>query len=119
MCGHDSNLGSVLSALKTEPYSLHDSITQTVPLGSKLVFEKWINNNDNKEYMKVFLVYPSVSQLRRCDMMDLEHPPCKCEIKFIGIEQNKDGFYSLEDILNRFNESISLYNELKESKLAA
>ena len=119
LCGHDSNLGSVLSALKTESYSLHDSITQTVPLGSKLVFEKWINNNDNKDYVKVFLVYPSVSQLRRCDMMDLEHPPCKCEIKFIGIEQNKDGFYSLEDILNRFNESISLYNELKESKLAA
>lgn len=124
LCGHDSNIGSVLSALKVDSYSLQDSITQTVPLGSKLVFEKWIKNKDNKEkdnkeYVKVFLIYPSVYQLRNCNMMNLDNPPCKLELKFVGIEQNKDGFYLFDDVLARFNESIDLYNELKDVKLAA
>ena len=41
LCGHDSNIGSVLAALETEPYDLPKSIEKKTPIGSKVVVEKF------------------------------------------------------------------------------
>lgn len=99
-------------------YALNDSITQTVPIGSKIVFEKWIGP-DEKEYVKIFLVYPSVSQIRNCKMMDLNNTPYRCDLKLNGIEQNSEGFYSLDNILARLDKSINMYQENENMNIAA
>ena len=44
LCGHDSNIASVDAALGVEEYSLPNSIEKKTPIGSKLVFEKWVDN---------------------------------------------------------------------------
>ena len=43
LCGHDSNLASVLAALGVEEYLLPDTAEQHTPIGSKLVFSRWLN----------------------------------------------------------------------------
>ena len=43
LCGHDSNLASVLSALEVEEYSLHGTIEKKTPIGGKLVISSFIS----------------------------------------------------------------------------
>ena len=43
LCGHESNIGSVLAALDAEDYSLPKTIEKKTPIGCKLVIEKWEN----------------------------------------------------------------------------
>ena len=40
LCGHDSNIVSVLAALKAEEYSLPDTVETSAPIVCKLVFSK-------------------------------------------------------------------------------
>lgn len=41
LCGHDTNLASVLAALSVEKYILPGSLEADIPIGSKIVIEKW------------------------------------------------------------------------------
>ena len=41
LCGHDSNIGSVLAALRAEPYSAPGAIEAKTPIGGKIVFGKY------------------------------------------------------------------------------
>lgn len=40
LCGHDSNIGSVLAALETEEYDLPGTIENRTPIGCKIIIEK-------------------------------------------------------------------------------
>ena len=46
LCGHDSNIASVLAALGAEEYDLPRSIEKKTPIGSKLVVEKFAGKDD-------------------------------------------------------------------------
>lgn len=123
LCGHDSNVGSVLAALQAEDYSLPDSIEKKTPIGCKLVFGKW-RGNDGREYMSVDLVYQTTEQLRSLSLLDLENPPAIYPISLEGLEKNADGLYTLEDVEDRFTESINVYDAIvqlyeEEEKKAA
>lgn len=109
LCGHDSNVASVLAALDVEDYVLPESVSQETPIGCKLVFECWIGPDGN-DYVTVSLVYQSVDQLRGCELLDLNSPPQKVKLSFNGLDENTDGLYRMEDLLNRFDEAISAYN---------
>ena len=111
LCGHDSNLCSVLTALRAEEYELPNSLLQVAPIGSKLTIEKW-KNAQGEEYVTVSMIYQSTEQLRNCTMLDLNTPPMCVRLQFKGLERNADGMYRLEDILNRFDEAIAAYDEL-------
>ena len=56
LCGHDSNIASVLAALKAGEYYLPDAIEKKTPIGSKLVIGKW-HGKDGKMYAELLLVY--------------------------------------------------------------
>lgn len=56
LCGHDSNIVSVLAALSVEEYDLPDAIKKLTPIGCKIVFSKWIDAS-GKEYVSVDMVY--------------------------------------------------------------
>lgn len=100
LCGHDSNIGSVLASLEADDYSLPYTIEKKTPIGSKLVIEKW-EDNEGRSFVALNLVYQSTEQLRHMTLLDMENPPMVFPIRLKGLNINADGLYPLEDVLNR------------------
>ena len=105
LCGHDSNIGSVLAALEAEDYSLPNTIEKKTPIGCKLVIEKW-QDKEGKTYAALNLVYQSTDQLRSMSLLDLENPPMVYPIRLKGLNVNGDGLYPFEEVLGRFDAVI-------------
>lgn len=112
LCGHDSNIASVDAALGVEDYSLPNSIEKKTPIGSKLVFEKWVDAA-GKAYVAINLVYQSTGQLKQMSLLDLRHTPQIYALKLKGLTQNIDGLYTFEDVNNRFLQAIRAYDDIK------
>ncbi len=115
LCGHDSNIASVLAALDVEPYELPNSIEKKTPIGSKLVFSKWKDINGN-EYVSLDLVYQTAEQLRQRTMLSLDNPPAVFPLKLKNLASNADGLYKLSDVHHRFQQAIDEYKALKKLK---
>ncbi len=113
LCGHDSNIGSVLAALGVKDYELEDSVESTTPIGCKLVFSKWVSKT-GRSYWSVDLVYQSYDQLREQPLLDLENTPMVCHLSFKGIKQNKDGLYKNKAIKKIFENAMKEYDSLLE-----
>ena len=101
LCGHDSNIGSVLAALDVEDYSLPYTIEKKTPIGCKLVIEKW-ENTKGQVFAALNLVYQSNDQLRNMSLLDLENPPMVYSIRLKGLNANADGLYPYEALVQRF-----------------
>ena len=106
LCGHDSNIGSVLAALDAEDYSLPQTIEKKTPIGCKLVIEKW-ENAEGQVFAALSLVYQSTEQLRNMTLLDLENPPVKFPIHLKGLTANDDGLYPYKALVERFVETIA------------
>ena len=111
LCGHDSNLGSVLAALGLSEYKLPQAIESKTPIGSKLVFEKW-EGADGSQYAAINLVYQRIDQLRQMPLLMLENPPMVFPVALEGLTANEDGLYKLSDLEARFEDRIAAYDEL-------
>ncbi len=114
LCGHDSNVASVLSALGAEEYTLPDTVEPKTPIGVKLVFEEW-SAEDGESYARVRLVYQSTEQLRGMIPLSLDNPPMSFDIDLPGLERNADGYYRLDDVLERLQNAIDAYDALVET----
>ena len=112
LCGHDSNIASVDAALGVEEYSLPNSIEKKTPIGSKLVFEKWVDAN-GKAYIAVNIVYQSTAQLKQMSLLDLAHVPQVFSLKLKGLTENADGLYTFDDVNGRFLQAIRAYDDIK------
>ena len=111
LCGHDSNLAGVFSALDVAEFELPKAIETRTPIGSKMVFSKWLSA-DGKAFWSVDLVYQSTEQLRGMPLLDLENPPVIFHLALNGLEQNPDGLYTAEDLQGRFDEAINAYDQI-------
>ena len=111
LCGHDSNLGSVLAALQAQDYDLPQTIEKKTPIGSKLVVEKFLGK-DGYYYADLWLVYASTKQLREETSLSYNEPPVAVRIGLKGLRSNVDGLYLLQDVYGRFSEAIDAYYEL-------
>ena len=111
LCGHDSNLGSVLAALGLSEYKLPQAIESKTPIGSKLVFEKW-EGADGSQYAAINLVYQRVDQLRQMPLLMLDNPPMVFPVALEGLTANEDGLYKFSDLEARFEGRIAAYDEL-------
>ena len=100
LCGHDSNIGSVLSALEAEDYSLPNTIEKKTPIGCKLVIERW-EDAEGQVFAALNLAYLSTEQLRNITLLDLENPPMVFPIRLKGLNANADGLYPFETVLGR------------------
>ena len=105
LCGHDSNIGSVLAALDAEDYSLPQTIEKKTPIGCKLVIEKW-ENAEGQAFASLNLVYQSTDQLRDMTLLDLENPPMVYPVRLKGLDANADGLYPFEALLQRIAVNI-------------
>jgi glucose-1-phosphatase len=113
LCGHDSNIASVLSALDVEEYELPDTVEPKTPIGVKLVFETW-KSEDGESYANVRLVYQSTEQLRGLTPLSLDNPPVSFDINLPDMERNADGYYRLDDVLTCLQKAIDAYDALLE-----
>ena len=111
LCGHDSNIASVLAALEVEEYELPNSIEKKTPIGSKLVIEKFAGK-DGKEYAAFSLVYQTTDQLRDRTALTLDTPPEVFQLKLKGLKANADGLYLFKDVQQRFQQAIDAYDKL-------
>ena len=114
LCGHDSNVGSVLAALEADNYELPETIETKTPIGCKIVFSKW-KNAAGEYFYSVDMVYQSIEQLRSLQMLDLEHPPVVYPISLKGIEKNSDGLYPVNAVDDRLHSAIDEYDRLREA----
>ena len=113
LCGHDSNLGSVLAALQVEDYSLPAAIEKKTPIGSKLVISRW-KGSDGQEMISLDLVYQKTEQLRSMSGLSEENPPAIYNLRLKGLSADENGLYKAEDVLGRFTEAIGTYDSLLE-----
>lgn len=106
LCGHDSNIGSVLASLETEDYSLPQTIEKKTPIGCKLVIEKW-EDAEGQLFVALNLVYQNTEQLRKMTLLDLDNPPMVFPVHLKGMKANSDGLYPFSELLLRFEDAVS------------
>lgn len=106
LCGHDSTLISLVSALDIKEYELPETISCKAPIGGKMIFEKYLRD-DGQEYIKLSMCYNTTDQLRKSIVPSMEHPPMSCELELNGLEKNEDGYYRFDDVIARCDEIIS------------
>ena len=105
ICGHDSNLSNVLTALGVEEYTLPGTIEWRVPIASKIVIKKF-RGTDGNEYARLSLVYPSTAQIVNREMLTLDNPPMKVRLKLRGLQAvDADATYKLSDVLQRISDA--------------
>jgi glucose-1-phosphatase len=107
LCGHDSNIGSVLASLDVEEYSLPETIEKKTPIGCKLVIERW-EDGEGRSFVALNLVYQSTEQLRNMSLLDLENPPMVYPIHLKSIDANADGLYPIDALIQRLLSTISM-----------
>ena len=113
LCGHDSNLSRVLSALDVEEYLLPNTVEQHTPIGSKLVFSRWLDRN-GEAFWTVEMVYQSTDQLRGMTPLSLDCPPERYPLNFEDAAKNSDGMIAESDLFALFDDAISAGDELAE-----
>ncbi len=115
LCGHDSTITSFLAALGVKNYApLPNAVEPTTPIGIKLVFERWVDQED-VSFFKVVLVYQSADQLRSIQPLSLEVPPMIVPVFFEGIETDENGMIAEADLMDLLNEKINYLYEIEET----
>lgn len=113
LCGHDSNVASVLAALGVEEYLLPDTVEQHTPIGVKLTFSRWLDGNGEARWT-VELVYQNTDQLRGLTPLSLDNPPVRYPLHFEGVEEDADGMIADADLLALLDGAIGAYDALAE-----
>ena len=111
LCGHDSNIASVLASLGATDYELSATVERKTPIGGKLVFGRW-TDADGKEYISVDMVYQTTEQLQNVSLLDLENPPMSETVALDGLEANEQGLYAAEEVDARIRQAIDEYDEI-------
>ena len=111
LCGHDTNIATVMGALEVMETSLPESIEQEAPIGSKLVVEKW-QDSEGAWFVALKLVYPSVSQLCGSMPINESNPPKILPLQLQDIDSNQDGLIAIHDFQNRLINVIDSDAEL-------
>ncbi|MCQ2754582.1 MAG: glucose-1-phosphatase, partial [bacterium] len=109
LCGHDNTLQSLLAALDVKDYKLPNTIDAGIPIGAKVVFNKFVK--DSQEYCDINLVYLTVDQIRHGIALDLSSPAMAFPLEFDGIERNSEGLFKMSDVESMLKETIAEYDK--------
>jgi glucose-1-phosphatase len=116
LCGHDCNLASIGAALGLQLPETENALERHTPIGSKLVFEKWSDGED--DYVAVNLVYQAVGQLQGRTLLSLNVPPMVLPVTIEGLNANSDGLYRLADFDARMAGAIAEYDAIEDAPTA-
>lgn len=114
LCGHDTNVATVMGALEVMENSLPDTIEQEAPIGSKLVLEKW-QDKEGKNLVRLQLVYPKTSQLIGAEDLTADNPPCFLTLHLQGIKTNEYGLMDMNAFQQRLADAIKSDEELRDN----
>lgn len=106
-CGHDTNLLNILKAMRVLEYDIPDAIEVSTPIGSKIVFEKWIDESGNA-FVGVSHIYQTICQLRENTFLDLSTTPDCIHLQFEGMQANAEGLYPLDMMIQRLQETACI-----------
>lgn len=113
LCGHDSNLASIGAALGFKFPETQNALELHTPIGSKLVFEKWSDGQD--DYVAINLVYQAVTQLQGRSLLSLDVPPMVMPVTVEGLTANSDGLYRLADLDGRMATAMAEYEAIEDA----
>jgi len=66
---------------------------------------------EGQAWYRVSLLYRSTEQIRSGEMLTLDNPPLRYDLRFAGVETNEDGLIA-EAVL--FDRSIAVLDELED-----
>lgn len=115
LVGHDSNMAALTGALCVENYTLEQTPETKTPLGGKVTFEIW-RDEDGHSYVGINYVYQSIGQIMDIAPLDLETPPMICPLRLKGLKETSDGLYRMEDFMSLLNDAIEEFNVLDTYK---
>ncbi|XP_048004097.1 glucose-1-phosphatase-like [Leguminivora glycinivorella] len=102
LVGHDANILSLTSALNFKNYTLDGQFEKT-PIGGKVVFEKWYDDENNRQLLRVRYVYQSEKQIRDGVEASLLHPPLEALLEMEDCAVDENGYCSWGDFIRKFN----------------
>ncbi|RWR01976.1 glucose-1-phosphatase [[Pantoea] beijingensis] len=105
MVGHDSNIGSLLTALDFKPYTLPEQNERT-PIGGQIVFERWHDAKNNKDLVKVEYVYQSTEQIRNTEPLSLKNPAKRVTLQMNGCQTDANGYCSWDQFSQVLNTAV-------------
>lgn len=106
LVGHDTNIATLLSALRVNPYQLPRQF-ETTPIGGKVVFQRWRRQADGMPFLKVDYIYQSSDQLRNLEKLTLNHPPQHFTLSFQGCATDPQGFCRWDDFEEVMNAALA------------
>ena len=86
LCGHDSTLTALVSALGIKEYELPGSVSCKAPIGAKMVLEKY-RGADGKDYVRLNMCYDTTEQLR--NGRSLSEPPMFYGLELEGLQKKR------------------------------
>lgn len=111
-CAHDCTVLGTLSALGAEDFALPGSIETKTPIGVKLVFERR-RDAEGQAWYRVSMIYRSTAQIRSGEMLTLDNPPMRYDLRFDGVQTNADGLIAEADLFALFDRSIAALSEME------
>lgn len=97
--GHDTTVGPLLAALGINNYELPGQFEKT-PIGGKLVFQRWTDKKNGKDYLKTEYIYQTTNQLRQLTPLSLQRPPMRVVLSFKGCTIDTFGYCPWGDFRN-------------------
>ncbi|XP_063545416.1 glucose-1-phosphatase-like [Cydia strobilella] len=91
LMGHDADISLLLSSLNFKNYTLNGQY-EKVPIGGKVVFEKWYDEVNGRELLRVRYVYQSSTQIRDGVEASIINPPLVALLQMEGCAVDANGF---------------------------
>ncbi|GBU14102.1 glucose-1-phosphatase [Enterobacterales bacterium] len=105
LVGHDSNIASLLAALKTKDYTLPGQYERT-PISGAVVFQRWHDTKANQDLMKIEYVYPTAKQIRNNTPLSIKNPPQRVTLQIEGCEIDKQGFCPMDQFTHALQKDL-------------
>ncbi|VVC96593.1 unnamed protein product [Leptidea sinapis] len=91
LMGHDSNINVLLKAMHFKNFVLNKSLL-SVPIGGKIVFQKWYDVAKKDYFLKIQYVYQSTKQIRKMVVLSRDTPPQFSTLELKGCAANEEGY---------------------------
>lgn len=105
LCGHDTNIASVMGAMEVKDTPLPETIEQEAPIGCKIVVEEW-EDKTGESFINLKLVYPKSDQLAKAEPLTAVNPPEAVPLHLQNIHANEDGLITMQDFQQRLTDAI-------------
>lgn len=102
LVGHDSNVASIFAALQIKPYHLPHQF-ETTPIGGKILFERWKDNQTGKELLKIQYFYQSTEQLAKMEPLTRDNPPQIVTLEMEVCPVDAQGYCDFNEFINYLN----------------